>query len=58
MRKLIYAALAAVPLAVVSGLLYANAEGRADQPQQAGYVCPITGEDLPCPNCCPLNQGK
>jgi hypothetical protein len=21
-----------------------------------GYVCPLTGETLPCPNCCPLNK--
>ena len=21
-----------------------------------GYICPITGEELPCPACCPLNR--
>ena len=21
-----------------------------------GYVCPLTGETLPCPTCCPLNN--
>jgi hypothetical protein len=26
--------------------------------EKAGYVCPITGEELSCPNCCPLNQTK
>jgi hypothetical protein len=20
------------------------------------FTCPLTGEELPCPNCCPLNQ--
>jgi hypothetical protein len=20
-----------------------------------GFTCPLTGEQLPCPNCCPLN---
>lgn len=20
-----------------------------------GYLCPLTGEELPCPHCCPLN---
>lgn len=20
------------------------------------YICPLTGEELPCPDCCPLNQ--
>jgi len=59
MRKLILAALAALPLAVAGGLLYANAQGKVDQPRQAeGYVCPITGEELPCPKCCPLNGSK
>ncbi len=23
-----------------------------------GYTCPLTGEQLPCPNCCPLNKQK
>jgi hypothetical protein len=59
MRKWIWGALAMLPLAVAGGLVYANTHGQADQPQQAsGYVCPITGEELPCPNCCPLNQVK
>jgi len=22
----------------------------------ASYVCPETGDVLPCPNCCPLNK--
>lgn len=21
-----------------------------------GYTCPLTGENLPCENCCPLNR--
>jgi hypothetical protein len=21
----------------------------------AAFVCPLTGQELPCPNCCPLN---
>lgn len=59
MRKWLYAALAALPLAGAGGLVYANMQGKANPPQQAsGYVCPITGEELSCPNCCPLNQGK
>jgi hypothetical protein len=24
----------------------------------AAFVCPITGKELPCPLCCPLNQKK
>jgi hypothetical protein len=22
----------------------------------SGYICPLTGETLPCPKCCPLNN--
>jgi hypothetical protein len=59
MRKWIYAILAALPLAVAGGMVYAKSQAKASPPQQAGsYVCPITGEELPCPKCCPLNQRK
>jgi hypothetical protein len=54
MRKWIWATLIAVPLAVAGGLLYAKTQPVSSQ----GYLCPITGEELPCPNCCPLNQGR
>src|SRR5262249_51833920 len=26
--------------------------------ERQGYTCPVTGEELPCPKCCPLNQQK
>jgi hypothetical protein len=26
--------------------------------QEVGYICPATGEELPCQNCCPLNSEK
>ncbi len=42
-------ALLALPLAVV-GL-------NAAQPEPSGYICPLTGEELPCPDCCPA-KGK
>jgi hypothetical protein len=54
MRKWIWAALLAVPLAVTGRLAWAKSQ----QANAGGFVCPITGEELPCPNCCPLNQGK
>ena len=54
MRKWIWAALLALPLAVGGGLVYA----KSHQANTGGFVCPVTGEELPCPNCCPLNQGK
>jgi hypothetical protein len=61
-KKWVWTALLAVPLAVVGGLVYAKsltqAEKDRQQVQAAGYTCPLTGEELPCPNCCPLNQQK
>lgn len=50
-RKWLLGALLALPAAVLGGWAYANARAGA-----AGYTCPLTGEQLPCPKCCPLNQ--
>jgi hypothetical protein len=62
MRKLLWSALVALPLAVAGGLVYANSQGQAgDEPQResvGGYICPVTGEELPCPDCCPFNEGQ
>lgn len=49
-RKWLWAAVLAVPAMVASGLAY------ADSQKAGGYTCPATGEELPCPDCCPLNQ--
>jgi hypothetical protein len=59
-KKWLLAALVAVPLAVAGGLVYGRSlvGPKADDRVQAGYTCPITGEELPCPNCCPLNRAK
>jgi hypothetical protein len=48
--------LVALPL-LVSGLLYAawHSTGNRAAPQTEGYICPLTGEELPCRECCPLN---
>jgi hypothetical protein len=46
-----WTALLALVLAVASGLVYANSHGPA-------YICPLTGEQLPCARCCPLNQAQ
>jgi hypothetical protein len=51
MRKLLWAALALASLAA-GGLVYAKSRTATEAP----YICPITGEELPCPCCCPLNQ--
>ncbi len=50
-RKWLWAALLSLPLAVGGGLVYANTQARS-------YICPITGEELPCEKCCPLNQDE
>ena len=51
-RNWILSALLALPLAVAGGLVYANTN-----PEPArGYTCPLTGEQLPCEKCCPLNK--
>lgn len=59
--KLVAAAVVALPLAV-GGIVYASTQAKsAEQAQQieaAIYTCPLTGEELPCPNCCPLNDEK
>lgn len=54
-KKWLLAALLALPF-LAAGLAYGRTLVGADRPQQsAGYVCPLTGEELPCPECCPLN---
>lgn len=58
-RKVRLAASVALPLAVAGAVYAVNASKQRDaKPDQvkAGYVCPITGEVLPCPKCCPLNK--
>lgn len=58
-RRLIGASLAALSLAV-GGFVLANSQvqtaGKHAQRTEQGYTCPVTGEELPCPKCCPLNQ--
>ncbi len=49
-RTWLWAAVVAVPAMVAGGLAYADA--KKAQP----YTCPVTGEELPCLKCCPLNE--
>lgn len=51
-KKLLLGALMALPLAV-AGLAYGQSHIKAAEPEPSGYTCPLTGEELPCPNCCP-----
>jgi hypothetical protein len=55
--KLIGAAIVALPLAV-GGIVVANVDGKAMEQADAQevFICPVTGEELPCPGCCVLNQ--
>lgn len=54
-KKWLWAALLSLPLAI-GGLVYAGVQANADtQSSDRCFVCPITGEELPCPKCCPLN---
>ena len=55
-RKLLLIALVALPLAA-TGVAYGRTQLKTEQPPKAGgYTCPLTGEELPCPNCCPLKK--
>ncbi len=61
-RRLFLTAMLAVPLAV-AGLVYGQTltQRQAEKPQQVeaqSYTCPVTGEELPCPLCCPYSQQK
>lgn len=54
-KKWLWTILLALPLAT-AGAIYANSQVYANAQAQA-YVCPLTGEELRCEQCCPLNQG-
>jgi hypothetical protein len=61
-RKLLGAALLTLPL-VAGGIVLAasnqpTSDKQTQQTREEGYTCPATGEELPCPFCCPLNKGK
>jgi len=61
MRRRLYLAILSVPLAIaglVLGQTLTKQPPKTPQNTKAGYICPITGEELPCPNCCPLNKKK
>lgn len=56
-RKWLVAALLALPL-VVAGFVFGQALVQGEPHQASGYTCPLTGEKLPCPKCCPINAQK
>jgi hypothetical protein len=60
MHKSTAATLAALPAIAAGALFYgqssADAKATEKQVTEAGYVCPVTGELLPCEKCCQLNK--
>jgi hypothetical protein len=50
-KKWLWTAMLALPLAV-AGVVYANSQ------QARSFICPLTGEQLPCEKCCPLNLSR
>jgi hypothetical protein len=60
-KKLITAAfLIALPATIAGGWVFANyvnaSNDASQQDSQEPFVCPITGEELPCEECCPLKS--
>lgn len=54
-RKILWMLLFVTPLAI-GGLVYAGLQRDRDgRSNEGGFICPLTGEELPCPHCCPLN---
>ena len=49
-RKWLWSSLLALPRVVV-GMVSANSQVRS-------FTCPLTGEELHCPKCCPLSKSK
>ncbi len=54
MRKILWALLLGLPLLVAGALAWAGSDAGPQQAEEP-FVCPLTGEELPCPKCCPLN---
>lgn len=50
-RKLIFVLATAVLLAIGATLTFASS-----QTESQSYTCPLTGQELPCPNCCPVTK--
>ena len=49
-RNWLWSSLLALPVLAV-GVVSAYSQARS-------YTCPLTGEELPCPNCCPLSKSN
>ena len=60
-RRLFLTAVLALPLAV-AGVVYGQTllqrPAETSQVEAQTYTCPVTGEELPCPQCCPYSESK
>ncbi len=56
MRKILWAVLLGLPLVVAGAVAFAGGTAASTQQVDEPFVCPLTGEELPCPKCCPLND--
>ena len=57
MRKWLISLVALATVATVGGWAYLrSASASACCSSGSTFVCPLTGEELPCPRCCPLNK--
>lgn len=54
-KKGLWAALLAL---AIGGGVYGVSTKTSQPKTTEGYTCPLTGEELPCPNCCPLKAKK
>jgi hypothetical protein len=51
MKRILFSLAIALVLIAAGGLLYAKSQASG-----GGFICPLTGETLPCSKCCPLNR--
>jgi hypothetical protein len=60
-KKWLAVAAVTLPLAV-GGLVLARSPTKSGEKTQQveddSYICPLTGEELPCSCCCPLNKNE
>jgi hypothetical protein len=57
--KWFWSAVAVLPLLAAGawyGIHPADHARASDREEAEAYTCPLTGEQLPCPDCCPLNR--
>lgn len=56
MKKMKWIAPLVFGVAALSGVVYASMGKQLVVQEKSGYICPLTGEELPCPACCPANK--